>query len=118
MKPVLRHLHSPDVQDLQSFVPPPTFSILVQLIVGPSDGPGEESFDVLLCSPQWLAEREKPTVGCHHLIVPKYDYDVLLAFLDEYLEGCEGRNWDEVAAKVGRLGKWEFEGYQESSQQA
>jgi hypothetical protein len=98
---------------LRSFVPAdPAFSMLVQLLVGPSDGPGEESFDVLVCSPEWLRQRGKPTIGRHHLIVPSYDYDRLLEFVGEYLQGCEGSDWKEVAAKVGRLGRWEFEDYE------
>lgn len=29
----------------------------VRLILGPADGPGEESFDLTVCSPEWLAAR-------------------------------------------------------------
>ena|SRR5437588_6332133 len=112
MKPALRRLHSPDADDLRVFVPTsPAFSLLVQVLVGPSDGPGEESFDTVVCSPEWLAERGKPTIGLHHIIVPRYDYDELLALILDYLDSCEGKDWGEVASKVGRLGRWEFEDY-------
>ena len=112
MKPALRRLHSPDAHDLRAFVPSSAaFSLLVQLLLGPSDGPGEESFDVVVCSPEWLAERGKPTIGLHHIILARYDYDELLGVVLDYLEGCDGNDWAEVAAKVGRLGRWEFEDY-------
>ena len=112
MKPILRRLLSPDVHDLRTFVPAaPSFAILVQLLVGPSDGPGEESFDVLVCSPEWLREQAKPTIGRHHLIVRSYDYENLVNFLNEYLQTCDGGDWTEVATKIGRLGRWEFEDY-------
>ena len=112
MKPALRRLHSPDADDLREFVPSsPAFSLLVQLLVGPSDGPGEESFDVVVCSPEWLAERGKPTIGRHHIIVTRYHYDELLGVVLDYLDRCDGKDWGEVAAKVGRLGRWEFEEY-------
>ena len=36
---------------------PASFSFWLRLIVGPKDGPGEESFDLTVCSPEWLAVR-------------------------------------------------------------
>ena len=112
MKPALRRLHSPDADDLQAYAPSsPSFSLLVQILVGPSDGPGEESFDVVVCSPEWLADRGGPTIGRHHIIGTRYDYDELLTLILDDLEGCDGKDWAEVGAKVGRLGRWEFEDY-------
>jgi immunity protein 8 of polymorphic toxin system len=112
MKPALRRLHSPDADDLREFVPSsPAFSLLVQVLVGPSDGPGEESFDVVVCSPEWLAERGRPIIGLHHIIVTRYHYDELLGVVLDYLDHCDGKDWGEVATKVGRLGRWEFEEY-------
>jgi hypothetical protein len=35
------------------------FVFNARLIVGPADRPGEESFDVTVCSPEWLAERSR-----------------------------------------------------------
>lgn len=114
MKPCLRGIHSPDVADLQTFVPSRSaFAILVQLMVGPCEGPGEESFDVLVCSPEWLRQQGTPVVGRHHLIVRTYGYTDLVAFVEHYLDDCEGADWRDVACKVGRLGRWEFEDYQE-----
>lgn len=34
-----------------------SFSFIVRTFIGPPDSPGEESFDVVVCSPQWLAAR-------------------------------------------------------------
>ena len=112
MKPVLRRIHSPDVDDLRTYVPPSrAFAVLVQLLVGPSTGSGEESFDLLVCSPSWLALQPGPIMGCHHLILQEYDYQLLSRFIIEYLEQCEADDWRGVAAKVGRLGRWEYEDY-------
>lgn len=55
MRAVLRSAHSADV-DLATYVPadPADDGVWVRLIVGPAGGPGEESFDVLVCTPLWL----------------------------------------------------------------
>ena len=105
-------MQSPDVGDLRAFAPPnDAFAVLVQLIVGPSDGPGEESFDVLVCSPAWLADQTGPIIGRHHLIVQGFSYDEVERVVLSYLQRCEGDEWKDVAEKVGRLGLWEFEDY-------
>jgi hypothetical protein len=46
---------SPDPRTLPG--DPAGFVFGVQLLVGPADGPGEESFELTVCSPEWLAER-------------------------------------------------------------
>lgn len=115
MKPVLRHLHSPDVEDLRRYAPvdPVDFGILLQIMAGPKGLEGEESFDVVLCSPRWFSRRleEYPLSGRHHLFMAVYDYDRLHAFVVAFLDECEGENWREVAEAIGCLGRWEFEGY-------
>jgi hypothetical protein len=82
-------------------------------MVGPDIGEEEESFDVLVCSPAWLAQQRRPIIGRHHLIVEEFDYFGLERSILEYLAGCDGPNWRYVAEKVGRLGRWEFEHWQE-----
>lgn len=116
VQPVLKRLHSPDTFDLESFHPdePDYFCVLVQAMFGTATVPGEESFDILVCSPKWLAsevEREGVVVGRHYLIVASFDFERIRAFLGRYADECVGATWDEVAAKLGRLGRWEFEDY-------
>jgi hypothetical protein len=112
----LKRLHSPDVADLATYEPPDQgmFGFLLQIMAGPSGEDGEESFDVVVCTPSWLQERLDLTaviIGRHYLIVHRYDYQVLRTFLADYCEKCRGDSWPEVAEQLGRLGKWEFEDY-------
>lgn len=116
MKPVLKRLHSPDAVDLTTFTPedPSSFGVLLQAMFGPEGSEGEESFDVLLCTPTWLArkvEREGPIDGRHHLIVDKFDLAQVRSYFTAYATSCTGKTWPEVATKLSRLGKWEFEDY-------
>ena len=110
----VRHIISPDVADLVTFRPEAdAFAVLLMLLVGPHDGPGEESFDVLVCSPAWLAAQGEPVIGRHKLVVNDFDFRAIEAFLRRHVESCFGETWSEVGTKVGRIGHWEFEDYSE-----
>lgn len=74
----------------------------------------EESFDVLVCTPTWLARvvaTEGPQVGRHRLIVEKLNLHEAKLFLLRQVERLEAPTWPELAAKLSRLGYWEFEDY-------
>jgi hypothetical protein len=116
VQPVLKRLHSPDIFDLESFSPadPTCFSFLLQAMFGPAGSEGEESFDIVVCTPRWLSaevERKGIVDGRHHLIVGQFDFAQVSAFLSEYAKTCAGKTWREVAVKLARLGHWEFEDY-------
>ena len=117
MKPSIRHFNSPDIPNFEDYAPsdPSEFYFLLQIIIGPDNGPGEESFDVVVCSPKSFAKQHEPRIvemGRHYLFMNEYNRDALVAFIRNYCDQCEGVDWEEVATKCGRLGKWEFEDYQ------
>jgi hypothetical protein len=93
------------------------FSLLARMIVGPPDSPGEESFDVTVCTPEWLARACTRVGGIynarHHLVVNFEEFDQvrLRAWLSARVQELEAENWSEVGQRLGRLGYWEFEDY-------
>jgi hypothetical protein len=113
----LRRLHSPDVDDLRTWIPgDEDFAVFVQMMVGPSGSAGEESFDLTVCTGGWLtarAEAEGVVDARHHLIVGEYSYDDIESYLARRVNACEAATWPAVAALVGRVGRWEFEDYLE-----
>lgn len=116
MKATVKSLHSPDIPDLTRYMPKVAddFAFLLQILAGPSEGDGEESFDVFVCTPLWLRNNHQPSdivVGRHKLIVFDYNYRRLVSFITGLVESCEGTTWQELADRIGRLGKWEFEDY-------
>jgi hypothetical protein len=118
MRAILKRVHSPDIDDLSSFQPEDekNFSFLIQLMVGPDDGEGEESFDVEVCTPHWIehtCDDDDIIVGKNKLIVLKYDYKKIEEKIHDLLRTCTGETWEEVAFKVSRIGKWEFEDYRD-----
>jgi hypothetical protein len=95
---------------------PADFLLLARLLVGPSNGPGEETFDVEVCTPEWLARRSAAEgfIDGRHTVITTLDTfteDALRSFLTRRVENVSGETWNEVAHKVARLGLWEFEDY-------
>jgi hypothetical protein len=116
MRAKVRRLHSPDIHNLETYVPdePDTFGFLLQILIGPEDGPGEEAFDVEVCTPKWLMRTYGPTAiirGMHRLIVFEYDYARLRAFVEKQVCDVSGETWREVARQLALLGHWEFDNY-------
>ncbi|HID70146.1 MAG TPA: hypothetical protein EYP35_06735 [Desulfobacterales bacterium] len=112
----LKRLHSPDIHDLMNYKPedPEKFCFLLQAMVGPEGEDGEESFDIEICTPKWLEDsydEDDIIIGRHYIIVQKFNYKKLVHTINRFLQNCSGVSWNEVANKVARLGKWEFEDY-------
>ncbi|MEJ7831563.1 MAG: Imm8 family immunity protein [Nocardioides sp.] len=97
---------------------PAEFSLLARMIVGPPDTAGAESFDVTVCTPEWLANACGQVGGIynarHHLVVNfgTFDKRALRAWLSARVQEVEGETWSEIGERLGRLGHWEFEDYQ------
>jgi hypothetical protein len=122
MKAELKRLHSPDLQDLRSFASatPERFSVLVQAMIGPAGEDSSESFDIVVCSPESLAQEaaEGPVLGLHRIVMARFDFAALASIIRDFCERCEGATWPEVAHRVARLGRWEFEDYRECNPRA
>lgn len=118
MKAELKRVHSPDIDDLKNYKPenPKHFAFLLQAMIGPQGMDGEESFNIEVCTPQWLEETydvEDVVIGRHHFIVREYNYERIIRTIEDFIQDCSGNSWTEVAEKVSRLGMWEFEDYVE-----
>jgi hypothetical protein len=118
MKAKLKNIISPDVDNLEYYIPleKDNFCLLCQLILAPEDSEGEESFDVLICTPNWLNQNHSKSdviFGQYYLIVFEYNYITIKDKIETYIDSIEANNWIELARIIGRIGKWEFEDYQE-----
>lgn len=58
---------------------PAEFALRAQMLVGTADGPGEESFDITVCTPEWLAQTCRKVGGIynprHNLVVDFEEFD-------------------------------------------
>lgn len=68
------------------------------MLVGPHDSPGDESFDVLVCTPAWLF-RAVAQIGRVRLVVEKLAIDIAEAFLRRQIERLEAPIWEGLAVK-------------------
>jgi hypothetical protein len=87
------------------------------MLIGPEGEPGQESFDVMVCTPRWILETyagDEILIGRHMIIVFEYDFGRLKAFLEKRVGEIAGDRWKDLAHYLGRLGRWEFEDYHES----
>jgi hypothetical protein len=98
---------------------PAEFSLLARMYVGPPDTSGEESFDVTVCTPEWIAEACRQHGGIynprHHLVVnfDQFDKRVLASWLAARVRAVQGESWAEIGERLGRLALWEFEEYRD-----
>jgi hypothetical protein len=116
ISPVIRYFHSPDVDDLRTYRPAAgaDYSLLVQMMIGPQGADGEEAFDIQIVTPGWLRTRSGSTgfaSGEARLIVFDYNWVEIEQHLRDRVSLCGGRDWFDVASKIARFARWEFEGY-------
>jgi hypothetical protein len=45
------------------------------------------------------------------LVIERWDASRIRLFLTEVVESEEAPTWRELATKIGRIGRWEFEDY-------
>ncbi|MBO0880214.1 MAG: hypothetical protein J2P17_07630 [Mycobacterium sp.] len=112
MKAELRRLHSPDADLTRGHLPDEP--LFVQLMIGPEGGLGEESFDVMVCTPRsrhQAIDPSDPDSEKYLLVVERMDADVIAGHVRDYLRDLDGATWRDLALQIGTLGRWEFEDY-------
>jgi hypothetical protein len=117
----VRSIFSLDVDGpLSNFTPEDTecFELLVRVMVGPQPGEGEESFDISVCTPTWLArecERFGWVLGHHRVVFTAFHWASIESTITRLIEQHSGSSWREVALKVAQIGHWEFSDYRDSA---
>ncbi|MHA6910400.1 immunity 8 family protein [Ralstonia pseudosolanacearum] len=89
------------------------FSLNVRIRIGVDGAPGEDDFELCVCTPEWLRQTIwEPRWGRHMLIVREYDRSVIEKYIHDYVVECAGADWNAIAGKLARVFSWEFEDYQ------
>jgi len=116
MVPEIKSQSLIDGGPLESYEPEnlENFRLTLRLMIGPRGQPGEESFDITICTPQALAEEcaaDGFVVGRHRLVVASWNPSMIMRVLGKLISHCDSETWPEVGAKIARLALWEFEDY-------
>ena len=86
MKPELKSFYCLDIEKpLKEYTPfvEDNFGFWARIIVEDKYLGGEESFDIMICTPKWILDNYKEEdvlTGQYHLIVLKYNYNNILSF--------------------------------------
>ncbi|WP_181188297.1 immunity 8 family protein [Actinopolyspora mortivallis] len=115
MRATIKDYTSPDI-DLDEFFPenPGDFGFLLQIYVGPRGEESQESFEVFVCTSKWIGRwvsNNGPLVGRGLLLVEEYSLNSIKNFLEKIVESFESYDWEDMAKKISRIGRWEFEEY-------
>lgn len=95
-------------------VNPENFGLSIRLEAGLVGSDMADLFDLFLCTPYWIQEQcaqNGAIWGRHMLLMPEYDYGLILQAVIRRMDACQGRDWHEVANKLARFAAWEFEDY-------
>ena len=75
---------------------------------------GADAFEFDVCSPEFLeSETENHPVfsGENLIIMKRFDPDRVEEFVHKRLRHATGKDWGEMAGKIGKWARWEFEDY-------
>ena len=115
----VKDIMSTEVFDLENYRPDDyeSFSFLVTVRVGLKGEDGSDIFYLDVCTPKWLLDNLNSDyfVGKGTLIVFRCDMKMILERIRTLFTGCAGKDWNEIAIKLSRIGQWEFEDYKERS---
>jgi len=111
----VKNIMSTEIFDLENYRPEDyeSFSFLITVRVGPKGEDSSEIFYLDICTPKWLLSNQHDDfiIGKGKLIVFKCDMKIILKRIRQLFDGCSGKDWNEIALKLSRIGSWEFEDY-------
>ena len=77
------------------------FKVLIQITLAERTGSGGETFELIVCSPNKLAETEPGLFINNTLVIEKFDWDVIKNRIRNLLSFCRGSSsWKEVILKL------------------
>lgn len=84
------------------------------LVARPRAGQGGETFQITVCAPNGLADllaQDGALIGRHFLFVPVVKPEQVESIIRDRLRRLDGETWAALAAKIGRIGFWDFKDY-------
>ena len=105
----LKDIYSADAPDGEPalFAPadPECCCLWVQAFIGPDDEPGDDTYQLGISTPRWLATEGMERGyewGRFLLIVPRWDYDLVLRAIAELLAEVDAPDWRTASDRLAR----------------
>ena len=116
MKAILNGCCTVDGDELENFHPEDyeCFRIDVDAFVGPEGSEGFENFRFYVTTLDYLKkdfENQNGVFLRHYLLVHRWDPTTVRNTIEKLVTTTNGKDWDEISAKLSRYGYWEFEDY-------
>jgi hypothetical protein len=117
IQPIIKGFYSSDVDNLSTWSPasPKEVYYPLELSIGPKDDQRADLFHVLVASPEAIRSRFANSLKCrsgHHLLlVAEHDWPSIARYCEDVVRDCAADTWDEVAVRLGRHFRWEYEDY-------
>lgn len=92
------------------------FCVAAEAMIGLEESDGADIFSFDVCTPEWFRKNrlEKAAFGRSIIFVNEYDEESIKRLVIEIVRQTNGANWAEIASKLCRYMRWEFEDYQSS----
>ena len=119
MKAVIKRYHYEESEDLSTYKAdePAVFGYTLTFTIGPNSGAGEDYFEVFVASTRYLAQLDSaqaPAFLRHVIVAPDYNVPAAVALIEKYVSVLDEPSWAELAIKLSRVLRWEFEDYHTS----
>ncbi|NUS91248.1 MAG: hypothetical protein HOQ36_02370 [Nocardia sp.] len=114
MRAELKEMYSPDADLADPAAVGAADALLVQLMIGPADAPGAESFDLLVRA-AGMTDAAASGPGFdpsgRALVLDRIDIGEVRRRVEAFLRELEEPTWRALAQAIGRIARWEFAGY-------
>lgn len=92
------------------------FAEMLTFEIGPKNAPGTDAFSIRVASPaglDGLSAHDGILATRPLLVMRRYDFDDLWAWVERTVKQCEAENWPGCIENLRRYFDWEYAGYKE-----
>ena len=114
MKAEIKAYERIDNEDLSSYDPEDKqiFGFTLLFSIGVKGQEGADYFEVDVASPSYLEHlMPQPYFLRHTILDTDYNIPKTVALMTQYVEALEEESWEQLASKISRVARWEFEDY-------
>jgi hypothetical protein len=118
MKAVIKSVHLIDHESWNVDLPDDgVFRFWSEAMLGTCTSNGEEIFSFSICSPKWVENnaQDKPFFAQYTLITDTISEERVREAIASLLDSIDGSDWTDLANKISKYLRWEFDDYQETT---